>query len=155
VLVCFTSFLVFFVVAIAVCFRAWLLVDASIGMVAVVFMVLVVVVTVGREVVLSLLLVGQELVDEAFCLGAMRCWRAAEMGWDRVVGNEGALATVGVGRVEDDLLELAAHPGQENTRLFTSTESRSSSLAERPSSSEMGFGELELAIVDVSLRDNG
>jgi hypothetical protein len=107
VLVCFTSFLVFFVVAIAVCFRAWLLVDASIGMVAVVFMVLVVVVTVGREVVLSLLLVGQELVDEAFCLGARRCWRAAEMGWDRVVGNEGALATVGVGRVEDDLLGVS------------------------------------------------
>jgi hypothetical protein len=84
-------------------------VDADIGMVVVVFMVFMafmvfmVVMTVGREVVLSFLLVGQELVDEAFCLLVRWCRRAAEVGWDRVVGDEGALATVGVGRVEDDL----------------------------------------------------
>jgi hypothetical protein len=79
-------------------------VDAGIGMVVVVFMVLmVVVVAVGRGVVLFFLLVGQELVDETFCLLVRWCRRAAEVGWDRVVGDEGALATVGVGRVEDDL----------------------------------------------------
>ena len=82
-------------------------VDAGTTMVVVVFMILMVVVAVGREVVLSLLLVGQELVDEAFCLAARRYWRAAEVGWDRLVGDEGALAAVGVGRVEDDLLGVS------------------------------------------------
>ena len=58
------------------------MVDAGIGMVVVVFVVFMVTATVGREMVLSFLLVGQELVDEAFCLGLRRCWRAAEVGWD-------------------------------------------------------------------------
>jgi hypothetical protein len=49
------------------------------------------------EGVLRLPLVGQELVDEAFCL--VVGWRVcpAQMRWHRVVGDERALAAVGAG----------------------------------------------------------
>ena len=77
------------------------MVDVGPGLVVFVVVVVLVVMAVmvaavDWEVVLPFPLVGQELVDEAFCLVVRRGWRAAEMGWDRFVGDEGALAAVGI-----------------------------------------------------------
>lgn len=51
-------------------------------------------------VVVALFLALEDLVDEAFRLC---CGVAVEVGDDGFVGDEGALAAVGVGRVKEDL----------------------------------------------------
>ena len=94
-------------------------------------------------------LVGQELVHQAFCLLGRYWWCTTEMGWNRVVGYQGALPAIGIRFIKDNLTCLSAVIPWKDTAapLRTSSGVRSSSLGDEwPSSNETRFG-LDSAIV--------